>query len=130
MCFWDLWKLSFTISYLSELSFSHVGPCVKKWIMARVLTKLLLLPSSAPVGNFSWNWVSFIITVPVDLTWPDPAIRKSIKTTHYSKTCFLTFVILFSCIQIGYLQMEDDLSLGGNGRQSQFFKKWKKPSNF
>jgi hypothetical protein len=44
------------------------------------------LPSSAPVGHFTWNWAELVLLVfpSSDLTRPDP---KKYQNNFYSKTC-------------------------------------------
>ena len=49
----------------------------------------VLLPSSAPVGNFTWNWAELALLSLFPSTRPD-LTRKSIKKALYSKTVFLT----------------------------------------
>ena len=49
-----------------------------------------MLPSSNPVGNFSWKWAELALLslfLLFDPTRPDPTL-KCIKAAFYSKTCF------------------------------------------
>jgi hypothetical protein len=102
------------------------------------------IPSSTPIFivaklSSSWkfhsklSWVSFIITVPVDpswpdLTWPD---RKSIKTAFYSKSCFAKLVAQSKWKTTSiFFWMEDDLNCLSNGRRPHFSSHGRWPQLF
>ena len=77
-----------------------------------------MLPSSAPIGNFSLNWAEVALLSLFPSSWanptlPDPATWNSFKKPWYSNTCLVKLVIL------------DQLSL--NGRQPQFFSNERRP---
>ena len=74
----------------------------------------MFLPSSAPIGNFIWNWaeLALLLLFPLtrlDPTWPgqqEMYQNSSVQQNFFSKSCFY----LLSYVQISYLKMEDNLN--------------------
>ena len=104
-----------------KMSFYNTFYVINFWLNH----KIGLLPSSAPVGNFSWNWaeLALLSVFPPAGRWPEKYPNCLIQINWPSNMC-----------------MEDDLTffvVNGrrphifvNGRRPPIFCKWKTTSHF